>query len=182
MKASFGFGVFTVSLAALLALLLAWALGLRMNLSASIAPGIYQLEAGAPTRGTVVLACLPRMVAAFGRRRGYIPRGSCDDGNAPVGKTVVAVAGDTVVVDSDAVRVNGRTLTRSRPLRADARGRALSPKPAGEYVLHVGEIWLLSTYSPHSFDSRYYGAIPTSRVVSRMRRIENIGELALLRR
>jgi type IV secretory pathway protease TraF len=127
---------------------MAWVIGLRLNVSGSIAPGLYQIEPGAPSRGSMVLACLPPPIAAFGRRRGYIPRGSCDDGNALVGKTIAAVAGDTVLARSDGLFANGRMLPNSRAMTADSRGRALVPRATGIQVVGDGEVWLLSTFSP----------------------------------
>ena len=44
-------------------------LGVGLNLSGSAPRGVYLTVGGAPARGTLVVACLPAVVAAFGRAR-----------------------------------------------------------------------------------------------------------------
>ena len=155
--------------AALLAIAtLAYVSGVRLNLSGSIPPGLYRITSGPPARGATILACLPPASARFGRARGYIPSGSCDDGSAPVGKIVAAVRGDTVQVSALGVFVNGTLLRNSAPLARDASGRPLPVLRIAAHVVPDGEIWLVSSYSAHSFDSRYFGGIAVSRVRSRV--------------
>ena len=149
----------------------AYCVGLRVNLSGSIPTGVYRLESGSVTRGSIVLACLPPKTAAFARARGYVPRGACGDGSAPVGKTVAAVAGDTVTVRPDAITVNGRVIPNSRALARDSDNRVLRAYPVGEYVVAPTDIWLISSFSGGSFDSRYFGPVPVGRVLARIRRI-----------
>ena len=146
----------------------AYGAGIRLNLSGSIPPGLYRTTGGVPERGTTVLACLPSSVARFARTRGYVPTGSCEDGSAPVGKVVAATAGDTVEISTHGVSVNGRLLRNSAPLRYDSKGRGLPVLTVAPRVVPPAEIWLVSTYSPQSFDSRYFGPIAASRVVSRI--------------
>jgi type IV secretory pathway protease TraF len=38
--------------------------------------------------------------------------------------------------------------------------------PDGRYVIPPGEVWLVSTFSPRSWDSRYFGPVPASAIVS----------------
>jgi type IV secretory pathway protease TraF len=52
------------------------------------------------------------------------------------------------------------------PLRQDSDGRPLMRVPDGRYVVHRGEVWIVSTFSPRSWDSRYFGPVPTSAIVS----------------
>lgn len=146
----------------------AYSAGIRLNLSGSIPPGLYRTADGLPERGTTVLACLPSDIATFARRRGYVPTGSCEDGSAPVGKVVAATAGDTVEISTRGVSVNGRLLRNSAPLRHDSKGRGLPVLTVAPQVVPPAEIWLVSPYSPQSFDSRYFGPISASRVVSRI--------------
>src|SRR5215467_14375871 len=72
----------------------AYAAGVRLNLSRSIPQGLYRRIDAPIVRGSLVLTCLPRRIAALARERDYVHQGSCGDGSAPVGKTVVAVAND----------------------------------------------------------------------------------------
>ena len=145
----------------------AYASGLRPNLSPSIPPGVYRVTKGLIERGAIVVVCLPSALAAFARSRDYISGASCEDGNAPVDKVIAAMAGDTVDFSPVSVTVNGHYLPNTRPLASDQRGRGL-PHPAyGRYRVPTGQIWLVSTYSPRSFDSRYFGVVPTARIVPR---------------
>jgi conjugative transfer signal peptidase TraF len=145
-----------------------WAIGLRLNLTESIPSGFYREHA--PTadsirRGAVVLACLPLDVAKFARMRGYLPRGSCPGGTMPVGKIVIATVGDTVTLCDSGIRVNGDDLLMSRPLLRDHSGRWLPQFARGLYVVAPGTIWLGSR-SDAGFDSRYFGAVPSSSIVA----------------
>ena len=145
-----------------------YATGMRVNLSGSIPPGLYRIERGPIVSGAIVLACLPPTPSKFARDRGYVPSGACDDGRAPVGKTVGAVAGDTVDVTERGVAVNGRLLPNTAALSKDTEGRWLPVMRILRHVVPPSEVWLLSTYSAHSFDSRYYGGIQASRIVARV--------------
>lgn len=146
----------------------AYALGFRLNLTGSIPPGIYRISTDPVARGSIVLVCLPRDISEFARSRGYVPSGSCPDKSAPLGKFVVAMAGDAVEVGTDGVAVNDSLLRNSRPMPSDARGRQLHAFPAGTYQVRSNELWLVSSYSPRSFDSRYFGPVTTKSIVSRV--------------
>jgi conjugative transfer signal peptidase TraF len=140
---------------------------LRVNLSPSIPIGLYVATParGQPLRpGALALLCLPPRLAAFGRARKYLPRGSCASGIAPVGKPIFAVAGDTVEVRGGILVRNGVSFPGSRCLSVDAAGRPLHSVPDGTYLALRGTLWVLSASSPRSWDSRYYGPVPASGV------------------
>lgn len=147
----------------------AYAFGLRLNLSPSIAPGIYRVTNEPIERGATVIACLPTELSALARARDYISAGSCADGNAPIGKRVAAFPGDTVTLTPRGLSVNGLALPNTRPLARDQQGRPLAHLAYGQYLVNVGQIWLVSTHSSRSFDSRYFGPVPASSIVSRVR-------------
>ena len=147
----------------------AYQLEFRFNLSPSIAPGVYQVIEGPIQRGAIVVVCLPSAMAAFARERDYISAGFCPDGNAPIGKRVAALAGDTVSLTAIGLNINGRVIPNTRPLDRDREGRALPRMSYGQYVVQAGDIWLVSTYSGQSFDSRYFGPVPEKSVISRVR-------------
>jgi conjugative transfer signal peptidase TraF len=157
--------------AILIILAAAFLAGFRVNLTGSIPLGVYRLETGPVARGSTVLACLPRATAAFARARGYLPRGVCDDGSAPVGKTVAAVGGDTIGIRPDGITVNGLAIPNSRALVRDSHGRGLPSYPVGEYLVGPTEIWLISSFSAGGFDSRYFGPVSRGRVLARIRRM-----------
>lgn len=104
--------------------------GIRVNLSPSIPVGIYLARVvshpmGTLPRGTLVSACLPHQTAAWGEARGYLMRGSCADGTAPVGKPIFAFAGDTVTVGPNGLARNSELVPSTAPLRRDRHGRPL---------------------------------------------------------
>jgi conjugative transfer signal peptidase TraF len=144
--------------------------GLRLNLTGSLPVGLYVAAGGAPVRGALVLLCLPPEVAAFARARGYVSRGgACPGGVVPIGKPVVATPGDTISVTRTGLLVNGTPVPNSQALVLDRKGRPLPRLAVGRYLVGWDELWLLSSYSRLSFDSRYFGAIKVSEVRGRLR-------------
>lgn len=118
----------------------------------------YSLE-----RGMLVLACLPDEVAKIAYDRNYIASGKCKGGYAPVGKYIQAVTGDEVRFTSEGIFVNGSLLENSKPYAMDGEGRAM-PVMQQDMVLPKDELVLINNYAG-SFDSRYYGPIPSRYVV-----------------
>ena len=150
--------------------------GLRLNLTGSLPVGLYLVSVAAPIRGGIVLTCLSPEVAAFATERGYVRRGGrCPGRVLPVGKPIVAVAGDTVTVTPTGLLVNGRPVPNSQPLAADRQGRPLPRLAAGWYVVRPGALWVVSSYSRFSFDSRYFGAVETRQVRASVRRLWTAG-------
>lgn len=130
----------------------------------------------APGRGALVLICLPPEVAAFGTERGYVPRGgACPGGVLPVGKAVLAIVGDTVTVTPSGLLVNGGPVPNSQPLLSDRKGRPLPRLAVGRYVVRLGELWVLSSYSRLSFDSRYFGPLEADHVRASVRPLWTVG-------
>jgi conjugative transfer signal peptidase TraF len=142
--------------------------GFHANFTRSLPMGLYRTTAGEPTRGDLVLACLPESVAAIARTRGYVWRGLCAGEAAPIGKVVLAVGGDVVVLDDSGFSVNGERIRRSRLLEHDSKGRAIPHYPFGSYRTRADEVWLFSPYHRASFDSRYFGPIRIREVRARM--------------
>jgi conjugative transfer signal peptidase TraF len=176
-----GVGVAAVANLAALAALAALAVGaaaveplVRWNGSGSLPRGVY-LEiprrwlGREPARGDLVLACAPAAAGELGRRRGYLGRGSCGagalGGAEPLGKLVLAVAGDEVAAGAAGLELNGRAVEGSRPLARDAAGRALTHYPFGRFRVAAGEVWLFAPYHPRSFDSRYFGPVQESAIL-----------------
>ena len=90
--------------------------------------------------------------------------GTCPDGYAALLKPVVAWPGDTVTTSPVGVAVNGTPVQNSAPLVRDSLGRELHPYPYGTYEVLAGQIWVVSSYSSKSFDSRYFGPVPLKTV------------------
>jgi conjugative transfer signal peptidase TraF len=138
-------------------LLTAAALDLHPNVSESTPMGIWkQKPLGEIRRGTFVSFCLDPDKA---RNIKLIP-GSCPDTfAAPFLKPVAAIEGDTVQIrKGHLAMVNGKEMpnTVSRP--------SIEPFPDGTYLVKPGEVWVLSSYSPRSFDSRYYGPVSVLKI------------------
>jgi conjugative transfer signal peptidase TraF len=97
------------------------------------------------------------------------PMRTCPDGFSPLIKPVVAWPGDIVSVASNGISVNGRPLPNSAPIERDSKGQQLRPFAEGEYRVGPNELWVVSSFSPRSFDSRYFGPIPLKSVHSWLR-------------
>jgi len=106
--------------------------------------------------GSLVLVPLPAEAAVLAARRGYLPL------NVPLLKPVGAVAPQRVCVREGIVRIDGVSV--AAVLRADRLGR---PLPSWRQCrrLRPGELFLLSTDNPASFDSRYFGPVRASTVL-----------------
>lgn len=144
---------------------------LRINLTASLPPGLYLASPlRRPVRGELVLACLPAPVATSAKARAYVPQGgTCPERLVPIGKEVFAIEGDTVVVSAGGLAVNGVVVPNSAALGRDRAGRPLPRIVPGRYIVGASELWVGSTYSRWSFDSRYFGALKTRDIRSCLR-------------
>jgi conjugative transfer signal peptidase TraF len=127
------------------------------NASSSAPLGWYRIQRAASLRvDDYVLATLPAAAAALAAQRGYLPAG------VPIVKRVSAMAGQHVCAHEDALMIDGKP--SGRILRSDRQGH---PLPAWQLcrILVSGELFLLSTTNPASFDSRYFGPIRSSAVL-----------------
>lgn len=144
---------------------LAWASFVRpkprviYNASASVPVGWYRIE---PVRvlhvSDIVLVRLPAVPAALAARRGYLPSG------IPLLKRIGAKAPQEVCIRGGIVRIDDAPVTTTLPV--DAAGRRLEAWRSCRR-LRQGELFLLSTDNPASFDSRYFGPVPVSAVIGR---------------
>jgi conjugative transfer signal peptidase TraF len=146
-----------------------WWLGIRLNLTASMPVGLYRIVQTRTQRNVLVLICLPESIAEFAHERGYVPNGYCHSGVAPLGKSIVAVPGDTVAMTPAGLQVNGSLIPNSRPLPRDGRNRGLPELTTQLSVVPPHQFWVLSQYSNRSFDSRYFGPIPDTSVRATIR-------------
>lgn len=140
--------------------------GLRLNLTESLPRGVYRTVADDPQLGSIVIVCLPLEAARLARERGYLGPGSCPTGVRGLGKIVLAAAGDVVTHRADGIAINRKSVPNSTTLVQDSYRRALTHYPWGEYVLEAREFWLFSPYRLNSYDSRYFGPVHASEVVS----------------
>jgi conjugative transfer signal peptidase TraF len=139
--------------------------GVRWNPTASIRTGLYVItnDANAP----LVAFCPTGDAATEAIARGYRPRGlQCPDKYAALLKPVAARAGDTVEVGQMGISVNGKLLPNTAAFKIDAKKRPMHVWPNGTYIVQPGTVWVLSTYNKYSYDSRYYGPIQLSTVIT----------------
>ena len=146
--------------------LLTFFLGLRVNWYSDSTPkGLYRKVADSVERGDYAVTCLNRQTAEFGLERGYLLQGSCETGIQPVVKPVAAMEGDSVLIKGDTITINGHVLSQYKIQHSDSQGRPLEHLSSGEYHLKQGEYFLLSSYRPNSWDSRYWGMARIQYVV-----------------
>lgn len=138
---------------------------LTYNPSDSVAVGWYRVDpldrrAGSLPRplsvDSIVFVPLPAEAAALAARRGYLPT------RVPLLKRIGAVAPQEVCIAGGIVRIDGVPMAAA--LRADRMGRPLPSWPQCRR-LEPGELFLLSTTNPASFDSRYFGPVHASAVL-----------------
>jgi len=147
----------------------AWG-GYRVNFTPSYPRGLWRIETlNRPVEvGDRVFICPPSGPDVdLARERFYLPRGLCPAGTAPLIKTVVALAGQSI-------RVEGQVIIDDVPLAAstvhaqDAEGRPMTPwsgdiVPEGELFLHSDSVG--------SYDSRYFGPIPADGILGLAREV-----------
>ena len=135
------------------------------NPSDSVAVGWYRVDpldhrtSSPPSPlsvGSIVLTRLPADVAALAAQRGYLPA------RIPLLKRVGAVAPQYVCMFDGLVWIDG--VPSAAVLPADRLGR---PLPSWQQCrrLQPGELFLLSSINPASFDSRYFGPVSAAAVI-----------------
>jgi len=102
-----------------------------------------------PTRGEVVVFDPPPLFWELTARR--------PDGEAVI-KRVVAVAGDTVEVKGGRLILNGQQ--RDEPYIAELAQYDLAP-----LTVPAGSVFVLGDNRNHSFDSHYWGFLPTQNII-----------------
>ncbi len=135
--------------------------GYRLNLTPSEALGLWRVkELHRPvTVGDLVFVCPPSSAPFLeARERGYLRYGLCVGGLAPLIKTVAALPGQQVEIGEN-VTVDGRPIPASGVRAADGEGRPLRPFAGG--IVPPGHLFLHSSFAS-SYDSRYFGPLPTS--------------------
>jgi len=139
--------------------------GLRFNASESMPRGIWRAVKfdGVAHHGDAVAVCLDRTPMI----ERYVGTGSCPSGLEPVLKTIRAVGGDEIEWGPAGAWINGKKVWITLPLEQDSSGRDLEAWPYGIYRVADDEIWLFSSYSEKSFDSRYWGPVKISVVIAR---------------
>ena len=142
-------------------LIVAHHLGFRLNVTPSLARGIYRLSDEPPKRGEVVAFCLSGASAELARERDYILGGSCPSGLRPLMKQLAGVPFDLVSIEEYGILCGPQNDLKLWPVHTrtrDRKGRNLSPARIGGTVPEG--MALVLTLPPGSFDSRYFGFVP----------------------
>ncbi len=147
--------------------LCAHAVGLRINESPSLPVGVWRLSSlrHEVRRDDVVSFCPPDTPAfRQARLRGYLGSGLCVGGYEPLLKPIAAIEGDRVTRTEQGIRINGRLIANSKSLGSDQEGRTLPSAGANDVIVAKSQVWVISSYNPLSFDSRYFGPVPISKI------------------
>jgi conjugative transfer signal peptidase TraF len=139
----------------------AWYYRIIYNPSESAPRGWYAVKAAvALVVGQYALVTLPEPTRHFADQRRYLPN------DVPLLKFVAAVAGADVCERGGVVQINGVRVAEA--LAHDGSGRKLLAW-SGCRRLTAGELFLISTCSGASFDSRYYGPLTMAAIVGEAR-------------
>jgi conjugative transfer signal peptidase TraF len=139
-------------------------LPLAMNRSPSVPVGLYWLttDPNAP----YLTFCMSRELLTEAVAHGYEPlNGSCPGGTAWILKPNLDHAQE-VTFSSRGFVIDHRMLPNTAPLARDRFGRALPHYAFGTYQVSSKEVWVVSSYNKRSYDSRYFGPISRSSIVS----------------
>ena len=144
--------------------IIAKSIGIYINTTPSLPLGFYKIIDEPIQKDAHVAFCpLRTELLDDARARGYIGSGDCPGGYGLLLKRVMAMAGDTVLIDQAGIAVNGKNLPNSAQLRTDRHDRPL-PQYHLDAVLNEAEYLLLSDLHPQSFDARYFGLINREQI------------------
>lgn len=152
-------GFFTLGTVALI--MIAQIAGIRPNISESAPVGLWidRPMASPLHRGMMIGICPPSTAALVQ----FLPYGKCAETNvALLLKPVRALPGDVVRIShGNPATVNGILLANT------AASEKLPAWPDGEYLVNSDEVWVFSSHSAKSFDSRYFGPVKITDIQSR---------------
>ena len=138
-------------------------LGYKFNPSASAPVGIWKLNKNkVPEKGDYVFICPPvhELLEDLVDKNLLLP-GSCESKTAPFIKTMVGVFGETMDIHADhGVFIDGVLIENTKPY--DWPGLEM----ASARIIRQGEFVALQTAHEASIDSRYFGVLRTSDIIS----------------
>ena len=127
------------------------------NPTDSAPKGYYLIVNSVIKKDDYVLATLPQEAKILAAKRQYLPI------DIPILKPVVAGYGEHICVKNHQIFINGMVVATL--LERDSKGRILVPWAGCRPLLD--ELFLLSTYSPYSFDGRYFGPVTREMVIGK---------------
>ena len=129
------------------------------NATASVPTGLYAIRGKASLHvGERVAIEPPHALRRLLAARGYLP------GGVPLIKRIAAVSGQRVCRFGHGVTIDGDFAGVAR-----ARDRLGRPLPAwfGCHKLRSGELFVMNSAAPDSFDGRYFGVLRMANVIGR---------------
>ena len=130
---------------------------LYLNISSSMPEGIYKaVDAHIVKEGDIVVFPIPENISAFAKRVEWLRSRKL------LLKRVVGTSGDSVCFYGEGAIVSGRKFFA---MKTDSAGHSLPREKSRCVVLSNGELFVAGD-SATSFDSRYFGPILSSEVVS----------------
>jgi conjugative transfer signal peptidase TraF len=136
--------------------------GLSINVTPSMPIGLWIVRplTVEPARDMIVAICAEGGLPTEELR-------SCPGDHPPLLKPVAAIPGDHVSVSEGGISVNGKSFNNSRALPV----AGVPAMPLGHYTVADGEVWVIATGHPRSYDSRYLGPLPISNIRGRASRM-----------
>ncbi|MDQ3186483.1 MAG: S26 family signal peptidase [Pseudomonadota bacterium] len=137
---------------------------LKINLTDSAPGGLWvehQIDQSLLKHGMLVSICPPeKPVVQLMADGGYLTIGNCPKTQvAPLLKSIKALPGDLVRIEAGIpASVNGL------PILNSIAKQSIPAWPDGEYIVQPEEVWIFSSYSASSFDSRYFGPVKLSAI------------------
>ena len=129
------------------------------NASASVPLGFYTVrDTGELAAGDLVIARPPLRAERMLVERKYLGV------DVPLVKQIGAVPGSTVCRDADRITIDATPAAMARDV--DGFGRPL-PRWTGCRLLGPGEVFLLNSGVPGSFDGRYFGPSPARDIIGK---------------
>lgn len=160
---------FFSSITIIAALFLAWSQGFRFVSERSMPRGIYKIVGEAVEVNEPVIIKLPKYWSDYALARNYVPSNKNKTAERNAVKWLVAKEGDRVAIDAEGISVNGEILPMTKQLLQDSQGREMPSLIMAGRVLEAGEYIVVSHLHAKGFDSRYYGIISQSHIVSKAR-------------
>jgi len=158
----------------LLILIVLWFLakqfGLIINVTPSMPRGLYIKKYGEISRDDIVSFCLAPLYQNIGLKMLYLAKGAACNGADALIKKVIAVPGDTVVLQDDFIRVNNTVYPYKTHYR-DSIGRKLLAFPRGIYKNITG-YWVIGVSDPRSWDSRYWGEVKQTQIIAKLQQVQ----------
>ena len=154
-------------LAFIAALFVWWLGGYRVNLTPSLAKGLYRQTTEPVGRGDLVSFCLAadNPYSAIAKARGYLAPGGCPSGLRPLLKHLAGLPGDHVEISDQGISINGSLLPGTVRPSTDRQGRELPPSLLMAGEIPDGLVLVLSQEHKGSLDSRQFGLVPSHSLI-----------------